>query len=195
MIVKEAPQEWIFEECRKIGKIKFDYSEKSGAMAYATSLAPLMKKFAKPEDVPHILRHRYLQDEFDAKRIQEMAELIADPANSLIFLQSKKFEDSELNKSEDWYKMQFSMEPYSADLLAQINKDVNDNGKKLALPVENTLLPTKFEILPEQKELSSKVNLIQKWDNTELWYKKRRQAQASQGPSLHETLHKRPSVC
>ena len=65
------------------------------------------------------MRHRYLQDQFDVKRIQEMAELIADPANSLIFLQSKKFEDAELTKSEEWYKMQFSMDPYGADMLAQ----------------------------------------------------------------------------
>jgi secreted Zn-dependent insulinase-like peptidase len=49
---------------------------------------------------------------------------------------------------------------------------VKQNGKELALPVPNTLLPTKFDILPEQKDLSAKANLLQKWDNTELWYKK-----------------------
>lgn len=49
---------------------------------------------------------------------------------------------------------------------------MKQNGKELALPVPNTLLPTKFDILPEQKDLSAKANLLQKWDNTELWYKK-----------------------
>ena len=42
----------------------------------------------------------------------------------------------------------------------------------LDLPPQNTLLPTNFDILPEDSKLSEKPQLLQAWDDCEVWYKK-----------------------
>lgn len=42
----------------------------------------------------------------------------------------------------------------------------------LDLPPPNTLLPTNFDILADDAKLSEKPQLLQIWDDTEVWYKK-----------------------
>jgi secreted Zn-dependent insulinase-like peptidase len=50
-----------------------------------------MKKFTSPEDIPNILKQKYVAEVFDKERIQEFTSLVANPDNCLIFLTSKKF--------------------------------------------------------------------------------------------------------
>lgn len=50
--------------------------------------------------------------------------------------------------------------------------EVVQNGKQLDLPEPNTLLPTNFDILEPDVNLSSRPVLLQAWDDCELWYKK-----------------------
>lgn len=40
------------------------------------------------------------------------------------------------------------------------------------MPPLNTLLPKNFDLLDDNVQLSSTVNLISVWDDTEVWYKK-----------------------
>ena len=49
---------------------------------------------------------------------------------------------------------------------------MTENGKKLDLPPVNKLLPSKFDLLPSEKSLAHKTQLVKSWDNAELWYKK-----------------------
>jgi len=118
--VKEGPQDYVFDECKKIGKIRFDFSDRTAPMGYASSLAALMKNFSSPEDIPHLLRHRYIADDFDRERVQEMAKVIADPKNVLVFVTSKKFEDEQLPIHESWYNINHSVAPLSEALLTKI---------------------------------------------------------------------------
>lgn len=74
-------------------------------MEYCKSLASVMKKFSQDEDVPHILRHCYIADTFDKARVQEMSGLMTDPKNTLMFLTSKKLDDSTLPLKEKWYSI------------------------------------------------------------------------------------------
>lgn len=166
MLKKEGPKVEIFDECKKIGNIRFDYSDKSGAMGYATDLASRMKKFTDNADIPNLLKHRFVSEYFDKNRIKEMIDLIADPSNCLIFLQSKTFDDSDLNKSEDWYKIKFSIEDFDSELLDLIDDPVKNNGKKLDLPVKNTLLPENFAILSGGDKGP---NLVKKEENMDVW--------------------------
>ena len=43
--------------------------------------------------------------------------------------------------------MNYSVKDFDSNLLDLIEEDVKNNGKKLDLPEENTLLPEKFDIL------------------------------------------------
>jgi hypothetical protein len=58
---------------------------------YVKTLASIMKKFTSPEDIPNILRQKYVAEVLDKVRIQEFTSLVANPENCLIFLTSKKF--------------------------------------------------------------------------------------------------------
>lgn len=67
-IAAAGPQEFVFNETSTLGKIKFDFSDKGSAVNYCVSLACAMPRFESPEDIPHLLRHRYVADVFDTER-------------------------------------------------------------------------------------------------------------------------------
>ena len=50
--------------------------------------------------------------------------------------------------------------------------NVQINKKKLDLPPPNKFIPQSLEVLPKNPELSERPILLQKWPETELWYKK-----------------------
>ena len=74
---------------------------------------------------------------------------------------------------DKWYQTDYSMTKLPEDFMTKL-KSVNleFTKKKLDLPPPNTLLPTNFEILPEDPDNSKVPILIQELDDTDLWYKK-----------------------
>jgi insulysin len=84
-------QKYLFDEGKTVGAIKFDFADKKSGLGYCISLASRMQKF-EGESLKDILRHVYITDDFDEKRIQEMSNLIADHSNLNIYLRSKSFE-------------------------------------------------------------------------------------------------------
>ena len=59
-----GPQQWVFEEERKIGTISFDFAEKGDQMDYAVKLARSMPHFGNPDSMQHLLRSSYLADDY-----------------------------------------------------------------------------------------------------------------------------------
>lgn len=51
-----------------------------------------MQLFENDNDLPYIMKHKYVVEDLDKPRIQEMSNLLADPNNLSIFIRSKKFE-------------------------------------------------------------------------------------------------------
>lgn len=132
-----------------------------------------MQRFEHPDDIPHLLRHRYIADIFDKERNQQMAVELGKPENTLVFVTSKSFDVESLPKKEKWYKIDYSSDKYSQELFASLqNPNVKENGLRLDLPPQNNLLPKNFDILPEDTQLSSRMQLLKTWDDTEVWYKK-----------------------
>jgi len=120
-----------------------------------------MQRFEKPEDIPHLLRHTYVADDFDKQRVQEMITEIANPANSAIYLRSMSFEEKDLDQFQYWYKYKYSTQKYSEEFMQSLKQpNVKDNGKKLDIPPENTLLPKTFDVLPEDSKLSQNPVLL-----------------------------------
>jgi insulysin len=111
-----------------------------------------------------------------------MAALLADPANSMMFLTSKKLDDSTLPLKEKWYNIQYSSEKYSEAFMNRLkNPQPADNGKKLDLPPPNTLLPTNFDIINDEAQFSQKPVLIEVQDGAEVWYKQDQQFKRPKG--------------
>lgn len=84
-------QEYVFNEIKRVGEINFDFMDKSSPMNYTLKLASKMQLF-EDDIVQDILKHQYVVEELDTKRIQEMSDLLADPAYVNIFIRSKSFE-------------------------------------------------------------------------------------------------------
>lgn len=131
--------------------------EKSSPINYAVRLAQKMPNFKTPEDIQHLIRHSYLTDQFDPQRLASVTEVLADPANSLVLVSSKSFEQSTLPIHEKWYKFDYSLQKFSEERLAELRAaQVPDNGKALDLPPVNNLIATNFDILPEDTTLSAR---------------------------------------
>jgi len=109
-----------------------------------------MQSFKTPEDMAHLLRCNYGPQENDKERCKEIAGIMANSENTLIFLSSKSFESENMEK-ERWYSVPWSKEKYSTQRIEAMKnaKATENNGKRLDLPPPNTLLPKNFDILPE----------------------------------------------
>ena len=108
-----GPQEWVFNEKRKIGKIAFDFAEKDDPMNFAVKMVEKMAQFKTPEDLAHIIRHTYVADEYKPECLVEIASILADPSKAIVLLASKSLEDSTLPIQEKWYKFNYSLEKFS----------------------------------------------------------------------------------
>lgn len=88
-LCERGPQEWVHEEARTVGSLKFDYMERNSEVQTCVGFSRAMPRFESKEDFPHLIRHKYIADVFDAKRIAEFAQIMTDPMNSLVYLTSK----------------------------------------------------------------------------------------------------------
>lgn len=82
-----------------------------------------------------MLRHEYVADEYRPELLTPIVDILADPSKALVLLSSKSFTDDTLPIYEKWYKVNYSLEKFSEERLAQLNAaQVRENGKKLDLP-------------------------------------------------------------
>ena len=147
-----GPQEWVFEEARKIGNISFDFAEKGDGMDYAVNLSSAMPYFTTPQDMEQVIRHSYTSDEYKPELLSQIADLLADPQKCIILLSSKSFEDESLPLTQKWYKFNYNLEKFSQERLLELKSaTVPDNGKPLDLPKPNNLIAENFDLLPEDK--------------------------------------------
>ena len=91
-----GPQEWVFEETKKIGIIAFDFAEKGDPTNYAVDLSSTMPYFSTPEDMQNVIRHKYIADDYKPELLSQVVDILADPGKCLVFLSSKSFEDESL---------------------------------------------------------------------------------------------------
>ena len=125
-----GPQQYVFDETKTVGTMKFEFVEKGDPLQYAVSLTRKMPLFKTDDAMQHLIRSRYIADEFDQDRCAEFAGLLSDPKNCLALVSSKSFEDSTLPNHEKWYKFDYSLEKFDKSLLGSLNApEVTDNGK------------------------------------------------------------------
>ena len=169
-----GPQQWVFEEAKKIGNISFDFAEKGDGMDYAVNLSSAMPHFTTPQDMEQVIRHSYTSDEYKPELLSQIVDLLADPQKCIVLLSSKSFEDDSLPLTQKWYKFNYNLEKFSQERLSELGAaTVPDNGKPLDLPKPNNLIAENFDLLPEDKSFSAQPQCIQRWEGlADLWYKK-----------------------
>ena len=161
--IKEVgPQEWVFNESRDIGNMSFRFAEKGSPIQYCVGLARSMPHFKTPDAMQHLIRSKYVADDYPGERLSELVETLADPMKALFIVSSKSFKDENLPTHEKWYKFNYSLDKVPEERLVQLSQaEVPDNGKKLDLPPSNNLIAKNFDILPEDSSLSAKPQLVQ----------------------------------
>ena len=83
--------------------------------------------------------------------LNQVVDILADPAKALIIVSSKSFEDSTLPIHEKWYKFNYSLEKMSEERVNELRApNVVNNGKLLDLPPQNNLIATNFDVLAEE---------------------------------------------
>ena len=89
--------------------------------------------------------------------MNNVADMLADPLKCLAICTSKSFADETLPIHQKWYKFDYSMEKFSEERISALRQASvpADSDKRLDLPPPNTLIPTNFEILPEDASFST----------------------------------------
>jgi insulysin len=110
-----GPQDYVFNEVNDLGKINFDFAEKGRPMGTVTNVAKRMQIF-DDSNISEIFRCAYIRKTFDKEFNKKISEVLTDPTQTLIFLQSKSFEGT-TDSNADWYDTKYSVEKYSDELL------------------------------------------------------------------------------
>lgn len=109
---------------------------------------------------------------FDKEKIKSIIEEICNPKNCNIVIRSKSF-DGKTDRVEQWLETKFSVEDIPSSLFAKMqNPNICFKDVKMTLPPPNNLIPKNFEILDKNEKLSTKPEMVRKWPEAELWYKK-----------------------
>ena len=154
-----GPQRFVFEECRDLGIMKFEFADKGNAINTCVKLAGKMQKF-DDSNIQNLLRSAYVADKFDEQKISQIADELCNPLNLNIYLRSKSLEE-ECTETEEWYSTKHVIAPFSEALLQKMNHpNCLITHKKLDLPPPNTLIPKNFDILPPNPEDSTEPKLI-----------------------------------
>ena len=121
-----------------------------------------------------IIRRSYFSEYYRPELITEVGSILSDPAQSLIMIASKSFEEITLPKHEKWYNFNYSSEKMSQERLNELESpEVKQNGKRLDLPPKNKFIAKNFDLLPEDHAVSQIPLFLKRWDGiADLWYKK-----------------------
>lgn len=103
MLRERGIQDYIFEEIKRVGEINFEFADKKSAVNTVVGLAAKMQLFEAEEDIPNLLSHSYLTEEFDKETIKNLITYLCDPKNLNIYIRSQKFE-GKLDKFDKWQK-------------------------------------------------------------------------------------------
>lgn len=83
-----------------------------------------------------------------------MAELIADPSNTITMFSSKTFDDSIFNNLEYWFKINYRKDKFTDAQLQFFSQPIQEESSKFGLPEKNKLVPQNVEVLPFDSEFA-----------------------------------------
>lgn len=164
LLKKEGPKEYIFEEKKRLGFIRFNFMEKKNPMDYVRQLSSALQYYPFED----ILSANILVDQFDSDLItQNLSYLKFENCN--IAISSKSFE-GETDLKEKYFGTNYKIENFSQSFIELIsNPGINEN---LKFPEPNEFLPTDFEIVKSDSHLSVVPVIIRETDIMKAWYLK-----------------------
>lgn len=160
----EGPKEYVFEENKLLGYIKFNFMEKSNPMEYVLKLTSYMHYFPF-EDT---LSANLLLENYNPQLISEMLAFLT-PENCSIAISSKSFE-GKTDLKEKYYGTDYKIEEFSQEFLKTLrNPTVSPN---LHFPAKNEFIPTDFQIVKSDSNPSETPTVIRDSSILKAWYLK-----------------------
>lgn len=166
-IKDSGPQQYIFDEIQQIGKLNFEFQDEQSGLMYCQGISSKMQTM-NLSNISEVLRSRYVIDEFDKEKNQDVINRLCDPSNLQIMLSAKGIET---DSTEKWYGTKYKVEevPYK---LKESMKIPESRTKKFGLPPKNILIPQSTEIKPNHAEYSYVPKKLCYWSDADVWYKK-----------------------
>ncbi|XP_063988848.1 insulin-degrading enzyme isoform X2 [Diachasmimorpha longicaudata] len=138
MMKTEGPVHWIFEECRQIAQMDFNFKEKFSPTVYVNQTVQSLQKYPMEE----VLFAPYFPTEWRPDLITMIMEHLV-PQKLRIHVVGKAFE-SIATESEPWYGTKFKKEKIPESVVARwSNPGLHAD---LKFPTKNEFIPTAFEI-------------------------------------------------
>jgi len=170
MLKQHGGQKWIFDECKTLDDISFQFKEKSKPVRTVSVLSKEMLFYPKE----HIIAGMSLFFEYDKELIEDFTNHL-NPDNFILIISSKKgnnqikFEELEWKK-EKYYGSEYSINKIDTEFLNKLkNLELNPS---LHLPSVNPFVPKDFSVEKIEKEDNRYPGLLINDKNLRIWFKR-----------------------
>jgi len=172
MVNDTPPQQWIFDELKRMSEVDFRFRQKAPASKTASGLSSVMQR---PYPRDWLLSGPSLMRSFNPEAIKKgLAHLR--PDNFRLTIVSQEY-PGKWEKKERWYGTEYTVERIPTEFLSDIktawSAGPDQRPSELHLPHKNEFIPTRLEV--EKKEVTEPLTypkLIRNDERVRTWYKK-----------------------
>ncbi|KAI0815411.1 peptidase M16 inactive domain-containing protein [Xylaria sp. FL0064] len=172
LLRQTPPQEWIFNEQKKMADVEFKFKQKTPASHFTSKISSVMQT---PVPREWLLSGQSCLRKFDPSMIQKGISLLR-PGNMRMTIVSQDF-PGDWDQKEKWYGTEYRLESIPKEFLDELSRALETPAggqlSLLHLPHENQFIPTKLEV--EKKEVEKPATaprVIQNDHNARTWWKK-----------------------
>ncbi|XP_066956310.1 insulin-degrading enzyme [Macrobrachium rosenbergii] len=163
LLKNQGPQEWVFNECRDLSAMNFRFKDKERPQSYVCGLAEQLHYYPLKE----VLCGGYLLSEYKPELIEKVLDCLT-PSNIRIAVVGKVLADK-VTEKEKWYGTEYKMDSLCKEQL-DLWESAGSNDL-LHLPNKNEFVPSSFDLLKEDKGVSSLPEMVMECPLARVWYK------------------------
>ena len=145
MLRMSGPQDWVFEECKKICNMQFQFKDKERPQSYVSSCSHDLQYYPMEE----ALTGSYLLTEWRPELVEEVMDKLV-PDNVRIAVIAQEFEDR-AKETEPWYGTKYLEEDIPKEKISAWN-EVEEAKDILHLPEKNEFIPDDFSLVDKDPE-------------------------------------------
>ncbi|KUL86853.1 hypothetical protein ZTR_05264 [Talaromyces verruculosus] len=173
-IIKErAPEQWIFNEIKRLAEIDYQFKPRLPAEKFTSDLSRVMLKSVPRE---RLLSYR-LPREFNPRLITQALSYLH--SNNFRLIIVSRDINCDWNMKEKWYRTEYKEEKIPEGLLEITDAFLSSHQNRiqaLRMPLENAFIPHDLSVEKiEATDLSRSPELVRCDEDIRVWYKKGRQ--------------------
>jgi len=170
MLKQQGSQKWIFDECKTLDDISFQFKEKSKPVRTVSLLSKEMLFYPKE----HIIAGMSLYFKYDKDLIEEFTNSL-NPDNFVLMISSKHGNNDINYEKQEWKKEKYYGSEYAINNIDSefLNKLKNlELNPSLHLPKVNPFVPKDFSVEKIEKEENRNPGLLIDDKNLRIWFKR-----------------------